>query len=192
MESSDQGLHPGCTYREVVAARARLRGDIADVDAFCSARRRRMREGEPFESINELPDGRAIRVINHPADDGGWVSIHEDITERRQLERERDSHREFLHRVVANVPTPILVKDARDLRYVLVNKAALDYVGKPMEDVIGRRCRDLWPALESDRMEAADRRALESGVPVAAGIQAADAGRGERIVTSKRLVIQNT
>jgi hypothetical protein len=42
---SDQGLHPGCTYREVVAARARLLGDIADVDAFCSARRRRMRRG---------------------------------------------------------------------------------------------------------------------------------------------------
>jgi diguanylate cyclase (GGDEF)-like protein/PAS domain S-box-containing protein len=149
-------------------------------------------EGEPFESINELPDGRAIRVINHPADDGGWVSIHEDITERRQLERERDSHREFLHRVVANVPTPILVKDARDLRYVLVNKAALDYVGKPMEDVIGRRCRDLWPALESDRMEAADRRALESGYLSLPEYRLQTPGIGERIVTSKRLVIQNT
>jgi methyl-accepting chemotaxis protein len=34
-------------------------------------------------------DGRTICVINRPMTDGGWVATHEDITERRDAERER-------------------------------------------------------------------------------------------------------
>jgi methyl-accepting chemotaxis protein len=34
-------------------------------------------------------DGLAILVINRPMADGGWVATHEDITERRDAERER-------------------------------------------------------------------------------------------------------
>jgi diguanylate cyclase (GGDEF)-like protein/PAS domain S-box-containing protein len=119
------------------------------------------------------------------------VSVHEDITERRQLERERDRDREFLNRIVANVPTPILVKDARSLRYVLVNKAALDYVGLPADEVIGRSAGDLWPSAESNRMESADRRALKDGYLALPEYKLPTPGLGDRIVTSKRLVIQN-
>ena len=34
-------------------------------------------------------DGRVILVTNRPMADGGWVATHEDITERRDAERER-------------------------------------------------------------------------------------------------------
>jgi len=39
-------------------------------------------------------DGRTISVINRPMADGGWVATHEDITERRDAERERASMQE--------------------------------------------------------------------------------------------------
>ena len=39
-------------------------------------------------------DGRSITVINRPMVDGGWVATHEDITERRDAERERVSMQE--------------------------------------------------------------------------------------------------
>ncbi len=38
--------------------------------------------------------GRAISVINRPMADGGWVATHEDISERRDAERERASMQE--------------------------------------------------------------------------------------------------
>lgn len=41
--------------------------------------------------IDELSDSRLIRVVRQPMKDGGWVATHEDITERQQLEKERDS-----------------------------------------------------------------------------------------------------
>ena len=41
--------------------------------------------------IDELADGRLIRVTRQPMKGGGWVATHEDITERHQLENQRDS-----------------------------------------------------------------------------------------------------
>jgi methyl-accepting chemotaxis protein len=41
--------------------------------------------------IDELADGRLIRVVRQPMPGGGWVATHEDITERQRLEQQRDS-----------------------------------------------------------------------------------------------------
>ncbi len=61
----------------------------------------------------ELPDGRIIAVISQPTPDGsGWVVTHEDITERRRAEMERDRSQAFADIVIENVPSTIVVKDA--------------------------------------------------------------------------------
>jgi methyl-accepting chemotaxis protein len=39
-------------------------------------------------------DGRTILVTNRPMPDGGWVATHEDITDRRDAERERAAMQE--------------------------------------------------------------------------------------------------
>jgi methyl-accepting chemotaxis protein len=41
--------------------------------------------------IDELADSRLIRVTRQPMQGGGWVATHEDITERHQLESQRDN-----------------------------------------------------------------------------------------------------
>ena len=41
--------------------------------------------------IDELADGRLIRVTRQPMAGGGWVATHEDITERHRLENQRDT-----------------------------------------------------------------------------------------------------
>jgi methyl-accepting chemotaxis protein len=45
--------------------------------------------------------GRSIAVINRPMVDGGWVATHEDVTERRDAERERVSMQEQQQRRAA-------------------------------------------------------------------------------------------
>jgi diguanylate cyclase (GGDEF)-like protein len=37
-------------------------------------------------SLHKLPDGRRVQVTCQPLWDGGWVSVHEDVTERIMLE----------------------------------------------------------------------------------------------------------
>ena len=40
--------------------------------------------------LTELPDGRTISITNRSMPRGGWVSTHQDITEQRRQDQERD------------------------------------------------------------------------------------------------------
>ena len=53
-----------------------------------------MAEGKTITNEVKSANGRMIFVINRPMADGGWVATHEDITERRDAERERASMQE--------------------------------------------------------------------------------------------------
>jgi len=182
---------PGCTMRGLIAERRRLGNLEVDVDTYCAERQRLIQIGKPFETMFELSDGRWIRAMHHPADDGGWISIHEDITARRLLERERDGAREFIDSIIDNVPTPILVKSTADWRYVLVNKAGLDYIGRPREQVIGKTCREIWPQDDADCIAMADHAAMGDGFLFSDEHVIHAPGKGTRIVTSKRLIIRD-
>jgi methyl-accepting chemotaxis protein len=48
-----------------------------------------MAHGETTTAEVKSITGRVVCVINRPMPDGGWVATHEDITERRETERER-------------------------------------------------------------------------------------------------------
>jgi diguanylate cyclase (GGDEF)-like protein len=50
-----------------------------------------LEEGQRTTRVREYSDGRTICSYYEPTTDGGWVSTHEDITERRKLEK-RLSH----------------------------------------------------------------------------------------------------
>ncbi|MGN6570983.1 MAG: bifunctional diguanylate cyclase/phosphodiesterase [Pseudolabrys sp.] len=185
-------LSTGDTLQTVLHARKRSGTFDDDVDAYCERRFADISRGVAFDSIFPLPDGRAIRMINHPVEDGGWISLHEDITVRRRLEQERDRDREFLNSIIDNVPTPILVKDVADRAYVLANKAAVDYVGMSREGVIGKTCADLWSPEDAACIERQDTLAFESRGAVFTDEHVLDTpGQGQRIVTSKRLILRD-
>jgi diguanylate cyclase (GGDEF)-like protein len=42
--------------------------------------------GDPFGVVDQLGDGRTVAMHYQPLNDGGWVTTHEDISERRQAE----------------------------------------------------------------------------------------------------------
>jgi diguanylate cyclase (GGDEF)-like protein len=46
-----------------------------------------MQRGETFTHTQYLKSGRIVLVTNKPLEDGGWVDIQEDITERRRAEQ---------------------------------------------------------------------------------------------------------
>jgi diguanylate cyclase (GGDEF)-like protein/PAS domain S-box-containing protein len=185
-------LKQGDTLRDVLSVRKHTGTFTEDVDRYCDRRFNEIARGVAFETIFPLSDGRAIRIMNHPVEGGGWISMHEDITARRRLEQERDRDREFLNSIIDNVPTPIMVKDLHDGAYVLANKAALDYVGMPREGVIGKTCGDLWPVEDAERINRDDARASEAGGYLFTEEHILNTpSRGQRIVTSKRLILRD-
>ena len=76
---------PGCTFRDLIAHRKETGTFAGDVDDYCSPILRNISQGKVTQAIIKTADGRSIQVANRPLESGGWVSTHEDITERERL-----------------------------------------------------------------------------------------------------------
>jgi methyl-accepting chemotaxis protein len=73
-------IRNGTFSREPIAYRREL------IDAMAA--------GDTRSTEVKSKDGRTISVINRPMPGGGWVATHDDITDRRDAERERVSMQE--------------------------------------------------------------------------------------------------
>jgi PAS domain S-box-containing protein len=87
-------LRLGFTLREILQQRIEAGTLAEDPDAFVQRVKAAARTGQSFKHVFHLPDGRKIAVTNEPRPNGGWVSTHEDITERQQAELERAAVRD--------------------------------------------------------------------------------------------------
>ena len=128
-------VRPGCTLRTMLDHRRDNGTFSGDTDQYILDLRAQLARGQTASVTVELADGRVIAIVNSLMERGGWVATHEDITERRRAERERDRNQAFLDLVVENVPAAIYVKDACDLRYVLVNRAGEENFGLSADQI---------------------------------------------------------
>lgn len=82
-------LVPGCHIEEVLAYRA-AHGAVPDgeqPERFVANRMRIIGEHSRTVRYVEREQGRIISVIQQPIADGGWVSVHQDITDQQQREQ---------------------------------------------------------------------------------------------------------
>ncbi|MFL5049864.1 MAG: EAL domain-containing protein [Xanthobacteraceae bacterium] len=115
-----------------------------------------------------------------------------DLTKRKEAEDELRRTREFLNTIVENVPALLVVKEAREQRYVLVNREAEEFFGIPRERLIGKTAYEIFPKEQADIVVARDRDVLRSGVPMLVEDNPVQTpGRGARLVTSRRLAIRD-
>jgi len=157
-------VKPGCTVRDLVQQRIAAGTFFAvDPEKYIADLTTSMTKKNPVNATMELTDGRVITVISQPIADGGWVVTHEDITERRRAEKERDRSQELANTVIENVPVTIIVKDARDLRFVLINRAGEEFYGARRENMIGKTVHDLFSSTAADYITEQDKDLLRSG-----------------------------
>jgi len=84
-------VKPGLAFRDLILHRKETGSFKGDVDVFCSSVWRSVAMGKVTHNVVETTDGRSIQIVNKPLVKGGWVTTHEDITERRRAE-ERITH----------------------------------------------------------------------------------------------------
>src|SRR5882757_793444 len=137
-------------------------------------------------------DGRAFLAVSRPLTDGGWVATMEDITERLNLEQERDRNYAFLSQIIDHIPSQITVKDVHDRRYLLVNRVAETQFGVPRDQIIGKTAFDIFPKAAADIVTADDDKTLQStdGLFKDEHLWESQA-KGRQYITSKRLGIRN-
>ncbi|QOZ12870.1 EAL domain-containing protein [Bradyrhizobium sp. CCBAU 51765] len=185
-------IKPGCHIREAMYHRKERGAFDGDVETFCADVMRIVAEGRVSTRIHQLANGRAFQVINTPLAQGGWVATIEDITERRNLERERDRNYTFLREIIDHIPSQITVKDARTRQYLLLNGVAEQLFGQSRQDVVGKTAFDIFPEALAARITEDDSSALESARGLFKDEHAWQMpGVGPRYITSSRIGIRD-
>ena len=85
----DEVVKPGRTLASLLEFRVTNGSFSRDPDEYRHELVAAMAHGETTTAKVKSITGRVVCVINRPMPDGGWVATHEDITERREAERER-------------------------------------------------------------------------------------------------------
>jgi diguanylate cyclase (GGDEF)-like protein/PAS domain S-box-containing protein len=80
-------IKPGTTLQAVLEARVAAGMAPKDGEQYVHARLAEVAEGNPYYVENELTDGRVYAVSHRPMPGGGWVAIHQDVTEKKKVER---------------------------------------------------------------------------------------------------------
>jgi diguanylate cyclase (GGDEF)-like protein len=85
---SPEIVRPGCTLLEMFEHRR------ATDHIFSESAKQYMKEllatvsqGKTLSKITNLSDGRIISVVSRPMGGGGWVAVHEDVTEQKHAEQ---------------------------------------------------------------------------------------------------------
>ena len=78
---------PGATLYSILQARVSAGVSPGDAEQYIRTRLEEVVKGNAYYAENELSDGRVYAVSYQPMPNGGWVAIHQDITEHKKTER---------------------------------------------------------------------------------------------------------
>jgi methyl-accepting chemotaxis protein len=87
---SPEVVKPGCTLRALIEHRRQTGLFTGDPAQYCKDIMEGIAAGTTSRWTVNASDGRIVHAINVPTPDGGWVSTHEDVTEQRRLQEQRD------------------------------------------------------------------------------------------------------
>ncbi len=135
--------------------------------------RRVMQTGEAMVDVEE-------RLTNHVIGESRWhaitklplwdshdktvgiIGINHDIEKRRQAEEALGRERNLLRTLIDTLPDRIWAKDIEG-RYSLVNPTFLHHLGKPVDQVLGKKNSDMWPPDLAAKYDATDQALFQSG-----------------------------
>jgi diguanylate cyclase (GGDEF)-like protein len=83
---SPSETRPGTKLRSILEARVAAGSSPAAAQEYIDTRIAEVTRNEPYSTVNELRDGRVVAVTHQPIEGGGWVAIHQDITDSRRDE----------------------------------------------------------------------------------------------------------
>ncbi|MEG4422117.1 PAS domain S-box protein [Microcoleus sp. LAD1_D5] len=106
---------------------------------------------------------RGVPILEADGTIREWVGANTDITERKQAEEALRERNALLNSILESTPDIVVVKD-REGRYVALNSNVANFIGKPIEDILGRDDSQLLPPAVAVSMMAKDRQLIEAGI----------------------------
>ena len=113
--------------------------------------RKALQTGSSTHREPRLVDGRFISVSTHPMAGGGWVAIHENISERKQAEQEhslsmaRDQRRVWIEEAISS----FRARAETTLQMVMQSSGAMNSVAQTLLKMSARTSENAQAALDS-------------------------------------------
>lgn len=101
-------------------------------------------------------------TTSHP-ENREWVAICKYAPTHHETERELSKTTRLLTSIIDNIPTPLFIKNANDLSFVMFNKANETMTGLSNEEVVGKTDYNFFPKEQADFFTNVDRAVIESG-----------------------------
>ncbi len=139
-----------------------------DQDLFYLHRQQAFTSSAPQVSkmLLKRPDGSSFwaQIQATPAAGGEfWITLT-DISERKRAEEELRNKSSLLEAIFENSPNMIFIKDARELRFVRLNKAGEELIGYSKAEVMGKNDYDFFSKEQADFFVEKDRAVLNGKV----------------------------
>ncbi len=129
----------------------------------------------------------SLRGTDTPEAAGGISGLHRDLVRQARLLKDANN---FFDTVIENIPAMIAVKDARDLRFLLLNRAGEEMTGIPREESLGKNDFDMFPREQAESFTAKDREVLETGKLQVIAEEAIDTRyKGRRYLTTYKVPV---
>jgi PAS domain S-box-containing protein len=152
------------------------------------------------EAMRRLTDGDHSAGVEKDGERGDEIGVLIDaaigyrnaLIRNARLAAERDRNREFLDRVIENVPAAIMVKD-KNHRFILANRSAEKLFGLSRDRIIGKTVHEMLPRAAADLIRQHDEKLLSSEQELSFGEhQLETPANGTRWVTARRLCIHGS
>jgi PAS domain S-box-containing protein len=146
-----------------------LNPTMTDPAAYAAAIAQLRREGSLIlEGQHRRKDGSLFPIevhVNHIRLNREYlVAVVRDVTERKRAERALVESHSLLNAVVEGTSDAVFVKDLRG-RYLMINSAGARFLGKTVEEVIGKDDRELFTPDTAQGIMERDRQVMGAGRP---------------------------
>ena len=157
-------MKTGLSFRDLLIHRKEIGSYLGGVDELCDTIAVSLAEGKTMSLVAETSRDHFVQIVNVPMVGGGWVAMHEDVTERQQLLKARDRAEEAereqklqLDTALKNMVHGLCMFDGEG-RILLFNRRYPEMMGLSAEYLHGRSLLDVFKHRKSTAILPATRR----------------------------------
>jgi PAS domain S-box-containing protein len=138
-----EDVRPGSTLTEVLQRRVAKGTFSRDPHEYRRQFLESVRSGRTIQHEVKSSDGRLLLATNHPTGDGGWIGMHEDITQRREVEQERLAlqDKEQRRARLESAIEQFRARSERFLQTVIDSAEQMNATAANLSDASGHTCR---------------------------------------------------